>query len=561
MPFQPENPSDVRRLRNSIERSRTETQKFRNNRKVLLDALSDPCHEFADIPTEMRKPLNPMRRMFNIFTRGVVDQNPTLRITRTKQPRTAGMLKEKLQRWAQDSRLSETLQGVFHEALLRWGWGYINYDVGKQGIEIYLDCLDFDDCFIDMRGSDEHDIDFEGHDFGRRLYELQDNPKFNQAAVSEMATRYAKDSDLDPIYKWCELRCVYLPKEKLILTLSKDAQGDDPPLRIQEYVGPPTGPYPKLNLGRTRSRMVPVSIASDLYDLADFVVRSVRHVFVQADRQVEFFTYNGESKKDADRHRLALDGEYFQMENPASVTRNVKGGVNPQTLATGIWADDKFDTEAGNLKLAGGLGPSADTAHQESMLGGGVQAMFDDAKQKMTKFTTQVYDTVAWYMARDPIRGNESVGNPPEMVEWTDSRGIRAASKWIPGVGETMVPGDPTMEIIPGSMVSRSAEQQLAALNGSIQRIAQTMALPGEAPAVFKHSRYRDLEAELGNMPEIGELFGEAPSPAAVVPGADAGGQFGQQQGRPQGGMKPQGQNPAVDRMLYSGGQAQQQPA
>jgi hypothetical protein len=96
----------------------------------------------------------------------------------------------------------------------------------------------------------------------------------------------------------------------------------------------------------------------------------------------------------------------------------------------------------------------------------------------------------------------------------------------------------------------------LAFLNQSVQRIAAMMVLPGSEQEVFHHRRYKELEAELGNAPEINELFGEAPNAESVVPGTEAAGQFNQQRGQgPQGGGG-QPQDRMVEKMIYSGGQS-----
>jgi hypothetical protein len=317
-----------------------------------------------------------------------------------------------------------------------------------------------------------------------------------------------------------------------------------------KYQGPPWGPYLRMDLGKIRSCMIPVSRASMLYDLHEFVARTYRHVFVQADREVEGYAYSGESEKDAEKHRRLQQDEYVKFENPNSITKIKKGGVNPSTLATAIHASDKFSERAGNLKLVGGLGPSAPTARQEAGLGVGVQQMIDFARMRMHDLTRKIYATAAWYMRIDTLH--------EEMVEWTTPNGNTVTSAWTPDMASGLDPNDPDMDIIPGSLVSRSAEQQLAFLNQSVQRIAAMMVLPGSEQEVFHHRRYKELEAELGNAPEINELFGEAPNAESVVPGTEAAGQFNQQGGqRPQGGIQPQ-QDKMVEKMIYSGAPQQE---
>lgn len=556
MPFDPTSVDDVSRLRSCIREQRGEFQKYYDNRKVLQDALADPCHKSDEVDTLERRPHNPLDKFLRIVTRGVVSQSPTLRIVRSRQPRVAGMLKSQLEDWGRSVRIDQLLADVFQEALLRWGVCYTGYETTDSGYGMnpFVDVIDFDDYFIDTRGNDEHDIDFEGHCWARRLDHIQRDPTYDPNIVDRLTESAKKRyrNKVTTLYPWVDLQCVYLPEERVELTLTEDRTAIEKPIRVRPYVGPPWGPYPKLNLGKVRGNMVPISRMSMLYDLHEFVARAYRHVYAQADRALEFHAYSGDSEQDAEAHRTALDGEYKKMDNPNGVVTHKKGGVDPQTLAAAIHADNLFDEDAGNLKLMGGLGPSAPTARQEAGLGAGVQAAVDEWRQRVDTFAKRLYETAAWYIRNDPLRQGP--------VEWTTPNGNTITSEWTPEMALGMDPEDPDMEIIPGSMVNRSAEAQLTFLTTAVDAIAKTMALPGEQPAVFRHSRYRELVAELGNAPEIAELFGEAPNQEAVVPGVEAAAQFGQRQGRPpSAGAAPQQGNKMVERLIFSGGQ--QQPA
>jgi len=551
--FNPYDPQSITRLRSSIESSEQALDKYRKNRKVLLDALYDPCHQEDCVDTDKRMPINELDSMFNILTRGVVDQNPTLRIVKTKRPRMAGMMKSRLERWSESVHLAQTLQGVFQECLLRWGIVYMGYEVGDNGVTPYADVLDFDDYFIDMAGSDENDIDFEGHRSCRRLHELIDNPAYpDQEAIKKLksyTTRRGQGNQQRTLYDRVDLIHTWLPREGVIVTLADKNYGVDEPLRVMAFKGPPWGPYLRMDLGKSRSCMVPVSRASMMYDNHEFVARTYRHVFVQADREIEAYAYSGEMEKDAEKHRRLQQDEYVKMENPNGVVKIKKGGVNPSTLATAIHASALFSERAGNLKLIGGLGPSAPTARQEAGLGVGVQQMIDFAKMRMHALTRKIYATAAWYMRIDDLH--------EEVVDWTTPNGNTVTSAWTPDLASGLDPGDPDMDIIPGSLVSRSAEQQLGFLNQAIQSIAAMMALPGAKQQVFNLGEYKELLADLGNAPEINDLFGEAADAESVVPGVEQAAQFAQRrQGGPPSGVTPDQGNKMMERLIYSGGQA-----
>ncbi len=562
--FDPSSIEDMTRLRRAIREQRERFKPYYENRKVLQEALSDPVHRSVHVDTLDRKPHNALDKALRIITRSVVDQNPTLRVVRTKQPRTAGMLKAQLDVWGRQIGMADVLQGMFQEAWLRWGIAYTGYetpDIGR-GMAPFVHVLDFDDYFIDDRGNDETDIDFEGHYWSVRIFELENNESYNQEAVAKLRqsakTRYR--NQVSTIYDWVDVRTVWLPHEGIEVTITDDDNNSIPePLRVRPYIGPPPGPYVRLSFGNVRGNMIPVSRASMLYDLHEFIMRAYRQVYKQADRSLEFFAYSGEAEKDAEKHRVAQDGEYVNMENPAGVQRVKKGGVDPQTLAAAIHADDLFDSDAGNLKLMGGLGPSAETLGQERGLGAGVQAMIDDFRQKMNKLAKRLYEVGAWYILNDPFNGRseEFPNNAKRMVEWVTSNGNTVSSEWSPDSAFQLDPSDPDMEIVPGSMVSRSAEGQLQALIQSFQVIAGAMALPGAKPGIFDLEYFTKLIAEYSNQPEIEKLFTTATDSSSVAPGAEGATQFGQQKGSatpPQGaGGQPQ-QNKLAERLIFSGG-------
>lgn len=563
MAFDPTYPEDMARLRRCIRESRQTLKKFYEAREVILNALHDPCHTSDVIAAEDRIPHNPLDRMVRIVTRSVVSQNPTQRIVRTKRPRVSGMLKTQLDRWARRADLADTLQHMFVEGIIRWGIVFTGFDTHDQGygMDPWAEPVDFDDYFIDLRGNDENKIDFEGHRYAKRLSELQNNPVYDQNVVDRLSesrkNRYAHGTSTT-LYEWVDLACAWLPQEQMELTIVDEGGTGvgmtvHEPLRIKPYQGPPdTSPYVRLSLSNVPGTMVPVSRAGMLFDLHDFVVRAYRQLYVQADDFLEFYGYSGESEKDAEKHRTAFHGEYVRFDNPGSVDKYTKGGVNPQVMGAAIHADELFNSDAGNLNLLGGLGPSAPTARQESGLGAGVQGMVDDARQRMDKATKQIMDIAAWYIMHDPYRREE--------VDWTTPEGLTQSSMWNPEDMNRMEMNkqDEEWEIIPGSMISRSAEQQLASLVQAVDNVARTLALPGEDPTVFKHRRYRERMAEYGNLPELAEFFGEAPDQESVVPGSETAAQFAApgRTGRPQG-PAPAGQSKMVDRMVFSGAGAQ----
>ena len=560
--FDPYNPVDANRLRRSIKSSEELLKKYRDNRKILQDALFDPCHGMENVDTEKRAPVNPLDDFFQIMTRAVVDQNPSLRIVRSKNPRFAGVLKSKLQTWSEQSSLASTLQELFHELLMRWLICFTGYQAANGGVLPFAAPVDFDDYFIDLTNHDENDIDFEGHCYCKRYDELLDSRQYIQSSVAQLKNYKQRrgPNSQQSLYDRVELRNVFLPRENLLMVLIHENCGIANPIRISKYEGPPWGPYIRADMGKVRGSLVPNSRASFLYDLHQFVKLTYRHLFHQADAQLEAYGFLGERKKDAEKHRTLRDGEYVGFEGgPETIWKINKGGINQGTLSAAIHASNLFNEKAGNISLVGGLAATAPTARQEAALGQGVTQMVADARGKMSKVAMRIYETATWYFMRDPTL---QYRQNPEQIDWTTSSGIKNTSPWHPSLWQDLAPDDPQMEIIPGSMVSRSAEEQLQALIGGIQTTNAMMALPGDEPVVFKHREFRRIMTELGNMPELDEVYGEAPDQASVVPGADNASIFAPRSTGPApSAMQPSPGTGQSARMMMSAAPQQPTPA
>jgi hypothetical protein len=368
--------------------------------------------------------------------------------------------------------------------------------------------------------------------------ELSNSSYYDQEAVASMG-----DSPrlFDPSYQGRRLydrvrvRLCWLPRNGLLLTLP--AQGGSRALRIQRYEGPPGGPYIKESLTKRRGAIVPTSRASFLLDLHDFCAVTRRQVFLQADQFCEFFLVESQFEQVADIHRTAEYGHYYTVDNANAVKRELKGGVNQGTLLTSMQADDMFNERAGNLRLLAGQSSGEPTARQTAQLGTGVDAMVRDCRTALNRFAHKVYRQVGWYILHE-----DPEVSPEREVEWTDEADVTAPSPWVPGFANQLPEGDPELDIIPESMIERTAEEEMVSLLDSVRAVAGLLTVPGNKPVFLDHQELVDQLRVLRNQPELGKLFGHSPDVGSLVPGSDTAGmvmQGGGGQGRPMGGQPP----------------------
>jgi hypothetical protein len=448
--------------------------------------------------------------------------------------------------------MASILRDGFHEMLLRWCKAYVSAERTPDDVEPKVEILDFEDYFLDMRQTDDRDIDFEGHEYDILRDELHDPEKYDQEAVKSMddSTRSKDQFVRRPLYDRSRVRCCWLPRHRLLLTLP--AKGGNKALRVQEYKGPPQGPYIGMALTKRRGSIIPTSRASFLLDLHDFCAVTQRQVFLQADQFCEFFLVDSQFEQAADIHRTAEYGRYYTVDNINAVKREIKGGVNQGTMLTSMQASDMFNERAGNLRLLAGQSTGEPTARQANQLGFGVDQMVRDCRSALNKFARQIYDQVAWYILNDDV-------SPMKQVEWTDDAGITSPSWWMPGVGRQLQGGDPELEIIPDSMIDRSSEEQAAALIDSVRTVASLLTVPGNAPVFLNHQEVVEHLGELRNQPELAKLFGQAPDVESLVPGNEAAGgviQQGEKAPVPSGGPSPMDR--MKEKMMFQATQPQQ---
>lgn len=558
MPFDPQNRKDLEKLQRAVSYSRKKMEPFVKNRQMILDELAGPVHVKRTMSPSKRMPRNKMDQMVTTLVNALVDEYPVTRVTNVGNPRLAQSYKAMLDRAARESRLVDTLQDAVQDAVLRMGVVKVGTwspnpadkedDLHDPGMP-YADAVGLDSFVIDMRPESLHLIDFAGNTYARRLEYLKNSPYYDQDVVRKLTPNMTpgikKDIYQSPLHDWVDLIDIWLPLQRVIITMADDPNGPIELLRPPvPYDGPEQGPYHFLSFKRVRGQVMPASLADILFDSHDFVTRGYRRIYRQADRQAEFYTYTGEAEEDAERFKRAYDGEFVRVDTPNGVQRQIKGGVNPQTIAVAIHADQTFDNDAGNLKMLQGVSTGASTLGEARILAQNLSASVKMMRNRVYDFTAGILRHWAWYIWTDPMR--------QEKVTRTTTNGFVVQDQWSPEIveGDFL---DNEIDIEPGSLQSRSNEQQLLALVESARLIREMMQLPASRPMTFDHAYFTELLATLGNQPELTGLIKFAADIKDVVPGVPTQGQEGGGMGAPQ--ASPPQADKLMERMIFSGGQ------
>lgn len=555
--FDPYDSEQIARLNSAVDASIGTLAKYRKNYERLRLKLHDPCHAEKP-PTIAREPVNEISDFVFDLTRLVVSSNPSLRIGRTNAPRISGMTKAWLEDWGRKTDMASVLQGAFQECLLRWGIAYLSVDASRErGYWPRWMVLDFHDWFIDQRQADEAEIDFEGHDYDVLREELDDNSIYDAEAVSALNNVTPRDGVYPSTYDRVRLRILWLPRERLLLTLPAASGDRSKPLTVRKYLGPPEGPYAHLSLKKRRGTIVPVSICAALEDLSDFRGLMERQKFMQADQWCEFFVAERASARDADLYRTAEHGKVYTVENVNGVKKETRGGVAQPTMLGSMQAADLFNEKTGNLRQATGRGVGAPTLGQERSLGVGVAAMIENARLALNRFAKDLYRRPSWYFLHDDVYAeqNDDGAERPRWINYTDEYGKTAPGKWQFGMGALATADDLDFEIIPDSLIERSSAEQASSLLSSVQALASLMALPGPKPSYFDLPYMVEVMAEDLNQPELARLFGQAQSAESMAPGADNAVAFAQRGGNPSqpGRTGPSPAQRMQDKLMFQG--------
>lgn len=571
MSFDPHDPAQFSRVRNSVRMSRSEMSDIALNREMILRQLRGPRHKSWKPDVKQRRPRHKLEAALENMTQSIVDGDPTVRVEESENgsPRLADLFRARLQHEVIRTRMYEAIQDSCYEGFLT-GIAVAHAGLapslpyGVEGNEYHdpgefaVDLIDFPDLILDMRVRHWRNMEYIGHAYSIRRDVLMSDPSFDREAVRKAPTAISRirkpdgnfGNDWATVYEYVNLVNLWFPDGRIIVTAL-----DGPPgpyavdigdvIRVVQFNGPQCGPYHPLVYKPRMDSVIGASFADLNYDNAEFVSGVYRKMYGQAVRQAELYLYEGSKEAQADRIRKGEDGVFLNVDDPNGVVRFVKGGVNPLTMNLGLLADRIFDQDSGAAAL--NASPSSGiTLGELRMRAANTSREIKAYKDKTYKFADSILGAAAWYIWHDPVT---------EMaVERTLSSGVKVPDKWSPDVVNGSI-YDYDIGIVSGSMSRRTNEEQLAGLVESLQIFMQTAQLPSASgPLTFDHQYFWDEMAELRNEPELKRMLKFAPDSASVTPGVQLSGATGMQ------GQDVSSQAPPVkqgmdltDRLISSG--------
>lgn len=523
MPFDTDDRTSMKRLREAITASRSKLKPFREER---YDALRQYVGKhYGDEGARDRVPVNLLEQMVSIYSRHLAANNPRVLVTSRFEMLgpTAAEFAQAVNVLMQEIELAKSLRQVIVDALFCIGvlkvgispemevevGGYL-HDVGQP----FADPISFDDFVFDMCSTRLEQCDFIGNRYrlpldyvkSSALYagteRLAPTPKLTTDQVTgeprvQALSLGESGYDGDEYRDYIELWDIWLPEQNLVVTLPDD----DPPdaIRVVEWDGPEQGPYHLLSFADVPGNIIPLAPAMVAMDLHDFVNRIYRKVFRQAERQKEIPTYQGNAEQDAQRVVDAVDGKMVRLDHADGFKIHRFGGADQVGMAAGIHAKDVFNDLMGNLSLLGGLGPQSGTLGQDELLNANASKKIADMQDRFVTFTKGVVQALAWYEWTDPLRQRQLT----KTVPGTD---ISLSVVWSPETREgDFIQYD--LDIEPYSMQHSSPGTRLSML----LNVYQTVVIPSlpmlqQQGGTLDMQVLLDLISEYTNIPELRDI-------------------------------------------------------
>lgn len=379
-------------------------------------------YHYAEGGSENREPAPLLALAIQIYVRSLAAMSPRCLITtkRSSLKVTAANMELAVNQIPDEIGLTYSLRRMVEEALFSIGVAKVGLNtvgtaLGHEYGESFVDIIPLDNYFIDMSAKDPDLIDYEGNQYWLDYEEFKEskwlgdeereNLKPDEYTVigpagERRAEEISADSSADQYRDRVWLRDVWLPREKLLLTMGTSTETL---LRVVEWKGPERGPFVKLGYTSVPGNLMPlppVALWRDLHELANKLFRKLGN---QAESQKTVQGFQGGDDESVENFKKASDGDGIRYTGAEPVKLEA-GGVDPRTLAFYMQCRDLFSYFAGNLDQLGGLGSREPTLGQDKLLSEAASAQMKDMSDKTAEVVREIFYQLAYYEWNDPIK-------------------------------------------------------------------------------------------------------------------------------------------------------------
>lgn len=530
---------DLNKLCEAIRASRLVLEPFRVSR---MEAVRKYAGDQWSTETAMTKrPINFLSLYLQILSRNLIAHDPRamLSVKKAEYRATVSAMEEWLNPQIKRMGLADSLHRGGIDAI----YGFHVMKVGlatpaeaeKTGWEVefgqpYASCIDLDDWAMDPHARTLRELAWMGHRTRVRTDSIKDSNLYEAASrkkvqsnvdrqynepgderISMLGRQYVSGEVDSEAYDYCDLWEIYLPMEKMIITMlsedggtpSLDLDGENPKAFAQRnWVGPYCGPYHFLNLMPPVSgNAMPKGPIQDLIDM-DFHLNGIMQKLIeQAARQKEILACGNAADGDAERVVNARDGEAIRMDNPDKMKPVGFGGPHPnnQAFAMGMW--DLLSKLGGNIELMGGLGEQSKTATQDKMLNANAGVSVKWMQAEMVKHTAKVIESLCWFYHHHPTKVMTSY-HEIEGLDEPIERKVRPEDR-------EKVPFEAMdIKVDPFSLQFQAPGEKMGFIKGVMsEMVIPLLPLLKEQGIGVNMGRFLELMADFSNVPELMEVI------------------------------------------------------
>ena len=425
----------ITRLREAIDTSRKDLRPFREQRNALISEYVGAHYGHELGKSRLRTPLNVLERAVNIYTMLLAGEVPQVLVT-AQDPQKAYFaedIESVINREVRKINLGVVIQEAVIDAYFSMGIVKVGLDYagdrigsGHSEMEPFAEIVHLDDWVQDMSAQKYEYCEFAGNRYSVPLDFFKQAVKtgyFSRAAADKVNTSVAEDLRIDEdgetrtqslsvayqradqvFRKQVKLWDIWVPSERLLITIPGHRDDGDVVLRQVEWDGVAEGPFKLLGFNDVPGNPLPNPPANQLLDLHLAINDITRKLVNQSLKQRTIWAYQGGQEDQARRGRDAADGDLVKMDDPNGTVPIRIGGLDQQVQAFSMYLENRFDVQAGNISALGGLRSGADTLGQEQQMLGQATRQVARMREKTQRFTEQIIRDLAWRWWTDPER-------------------------------------------------------------------------------------------------------------------------------------------------------------
>lgn len=341
--------------------------------------------------------------------------------------------------------------------------------------------------------------------FYRQLIPMEEVDQDEDYDKTESLSKAGYDNHETMFEPMVRLADIYLPRERLILTVQCDAKfrikSNMKPL-VRDWTGGDMGPYCILTFADIPDNAMPFSVAENLYGLSALYNNLLVKCSNRALKEKDVPWYTGSSFDDMKRAIAAADMTPIRIDHPNGFGVTKMGGVDSQLMLFDMNVMEIFNRMAGNLDLALGLGPTSPTASQDAQLGQAVAGKQAMMRRRTNRFVSQIGEGLGDIMWHNPDLYIPGTREPVPGLGPIDA-------SWYPPDLMTR-PGDFRdygLEVEAYSMEYKSPQQRLNTIFALNQQVMPFMPLLMQNGTQFDGQKFLESVTELADSPEYADFW------------------------------------------------------